>query len=60
MEKKIAFCVTKMINVLTLMLSKKKILNETKNHNPPQQVKWLIPYITFVKTKLVKRGFYVY
>jgi hypothetical protein len=22
-------------NILTLMLSEKKILNETKNHNPP-------------------------
>jgi hypothetical protein len=23
------------INILTLVLSEKKILNETKNHNPP-------------------------
>ena len=31
-------------NVLTLVLSGKKILNETKNHNPPPlQVKWSIP-----------------
>ena len=22
----------------------KKILNETKNHNPPLQVKWSVPY----------------
>ena len=25
--------------ILTLVLSEKKILNETKNHNPPLQVK---------------------
>ena len=25
----------KKINILTLMLSEKKILNETNNHNPP-------------------------
>ena len=32
------------INILTLMLSEKKILNETKNHNPsPLQVKWSVP-----------------
>jgi hypothetical protein len=33
------------INILTLVLSEKKILNETKNHNPPLQVKWSVPYI---------------
>ena len=33
--KKIALCGTKKINILTLVLSEKKILNETKNHNPP-------------------------
>ena len=33
-------------NILTLVLSKKKILNETKNHNPPPlQVKWAVPYV---------------
>ena len=34
-------------NILTLVLSEKKILNETKNHNPPRplQVKWSVPYI---------------
>ena len=26
-------------NILTLVLSEKKILNETNNHNPPLQVK---------------------
>ena len=37
--------------ILTLVLSEKKILNETKNHNPPPppppppplQVKWSVP-----------------
>ena len=33
--KKIALCATKKIYILTLVLSEKKILNETKNHNPP-------------------------
>ena len=36
----------KKINILILVLSEKKILNETKNHNPPPppQVKWSVPY----------------
>ena len=25
-------------------LSEKKILNETKNHNPPFKLKWSVPY----------------
>ena len=29
--------------ILTLVLSEKKILNKTKNHNPPLQVKWSVP-----------------
>ena len=33
----------KKINILTLVLSEKKIRNETKNHNPPLQVKWSVP-----------------
>ena len=33
----------KKINILTLGLTEKKILNETKNHNPPFQVKWSVP-----------------
>ena len=33
----------KKINILTLVLSEKKILNETKNHNLPPQVKWSVP-----------------
>ena len=33
-EKNFALCATKKINILTLCCSKKKkILNETKNHN---------------------------
>ena len=28
-------CATKKINILTLVLSEKKILNETKNYTPP-------------------------
>ena len=34
-EKKIALCATIKKNILTLVLSEKKILNETKNHTPP-------------------------
>jgi hypothetical protein len=31
-------------NILILVLSEKKFLNETKNHNPsPLQVKWPVP-----------------
>jgi hypothetical protein len=33
--KKICALHDKKINILTLVLSEKKILNETKNHNPP-------------------------
>jgi hypothetical protein len=46
-EKKIVLCTTKNNNLQTLVLSEKKILNETKNHNPslpPLQVKWSVPY----------------
>ena len=32
--KDFAFCATKKINILNLVLSEKKILNEIKNHNP--------------------------
>ena len=42
--KKIRAWRNKKINILTLVLSEKKILNETKNQNPsPLQVKWSIP-----------------
>ena len=33
--KKIRALRDKKINILTLVLSEKKILSETKNHNPP-------------------------
>ena len=45
-EKNLALCATNKINILTLVLSEKKILNETKYHNPPLQVKCLVPYQT--------------
>ena len=41
-----SFChITKKINILTLVLSEKKFLNEAKNHNPPLplQVTWSVP-----------------
>ena len=43
--KKISrFARQKKNNILTLLLSEKKILNETKNHTPhPFQVKWSEP-----------------
>ena len=46
-KKKFAVCATKKINILTLVLSEKKILNEAKNHTPPPpfQVKWSVPYM---------------
>ena len=33
-EKKFELCATKKINILTLVLSEKKFLNEAKKHNP--------------------------
>jgi hypothetical protein len=43
--KKICALRDKKKYILTLVLSEKKILNETKNHNPPTplQVKWSVP-----------------
>ena len=41
--KNFALCATKKKNILTLVLSEKKFLNETKNHNPPLQDKWSVP-----------------
>ena len=38
----------KKTNILTLALFEKKILNESKNHNPPLQVKWSVPYFLFI------------
>jgi hypothetical protein len=34
-NKKIALCAIKKINILTLVLSEEKFLNEPKNHTPP-------------------------
>ena len=40
--------------ILTLVLSEKKIPNETKNHNPPPlQVKWSVPKF-FIGNRLKK------
>ena len=41
--KKICALCDKKINILTLVLSEKEILNQSKNHNPPLQVKWSVP-----------------
>ena len=41
--KKIRTWRDKKNNILTLVLSEKNVLNETKNHNPPLQVKWSVP-----------------
>ena len=49
--KKIALCATKKIDILTLVLSEKKILNEAKNHNPPLQVKWSVPNVWYNNTE---------
>ena len=45
--KKIRASRLKKTNILTLVLSEKILLNETKNHTPPPplQVKWSVPYI---------------
>jgi hypothetical protein len=34
---------SKKINIQTLVLSGKKILDKKKKHNPPLQVKWSVP-----------------
>ena len=47
-EKKFALCATKRIIILTSVLSEKKILNETKNHKPPLQVKWSVPKVFMI------------
>jgi hypothetical protein len=46
--KKIRALRDKKKDILTLVLSEKKFLNETKNHNPhtpPLQVKRSVPYL---------------
>jgi hypothetical protein len=41
---KFALRATTKVNILILVLSEKKILNETKNHSPPPlQVNWSVP-----------------
>ena len=41
-------------NILTLVLSEKKILNKTKNHNPPPlQVKWSVPNVNYLGGAIV-------
>jgi hypothetical protein len=57
-EKKLALCATKK-NILTLVLSGKKILNETKNHNPPLQVKWSVPYVCLREKNLSFNNNYI-
>ena len=51
MENKFALCATKKINILTLVMSEKNFLNETKNHNPPFKLngRSLSTYITILK-----------
>ena len=57
--EKIALCATKKINILTLVLSEKKILKETKNHNPPPlQVKWSVPYNKRTKYTVINSNIY--
>jgi hypothetical protein len=53
--KKIHALRDKKINILTLVLSEIKILNETKNHNS-LQVKWSVPKYIYVNRKLQKGG----
>ena len=55
--KKIRLGATKTINILTLVLSEKKFLKETKNQNPPPpppplQVKWSVPKNMGLDSKL--------
>ena len=58
--KKIALCATKKINILTLVLPEKKILNETKNHNPPLQVNWSVPKLfLFLALKSKKSRYFI-
>jgi hypothetical protein len=47
--KKIRALRDKKIIILTLVLSEKKYLNETKNHNSPLQVKWTVPNLVHLQ-----------
>ena len=43
-ELEYLFCAANKINILTLVLSENKFLNESKHHTPhPLQVKWPVP-----------------
>ena len=46
--KKFSALREKKINILTLMLSENKFLNETKKHNPSLQVKWSVPNFIYI------------
>ena len=48
----------KNINILILVLSAKKFLNETKNHTPPLQVKWSVPYNKRTKYTVINSNIY--
>ena len=53
MEKKFSLCATKK-NILTLVLSEKKILNKTKNQTPPPlQDKWSVTKNSLIYTAAV-------
>ena len=52
--KIICYSRDKQKNILTLVLSEKKILNETKNHNPPPPFKlngWSLFILNIMKRK---------
>ena len=53
-------CATNKIYILTLVLSEKTFLNETKNHNPPPsplQVKWSVPKQVGFKALVISKSF---
>ena len=60
--KNFALRATTKINILTLVLSEKKFLNQNKNHNPPPlQVKWSVPYGTLnYITHLISRIYTIF
>ena len=57
--KKICASRDKKKYILTLVFSEKKILNETKSHNPPLQVKWsVLIYVICVCLRTVMSSTY--
>ena len=46
--------------ILTLVSSEIFFMNETKNHNPPLQVKWSVPYNIHIYTFQVFNVFLIY